>query len=109
MCIRDRGTDIAPAPAFEVKLDRPAAASKDTLFELISEALGGDEKKPVAKVEKKPVAAVPEKKPDKRANKVTEDATLPVEEIDQVIRQAEQADDSGLVPPMDVGQTGATG
>ena len=36
---------------------------------------------------------------------MTEDG-LPAAEIDDVIRKADQ--DPGLVPPMDVGQTGAT-
>jgi penicillin-binding protein 1A len=95
---------VANAP----QADQPDK-SNDTLFEMISHALGGNDAKPSPAVRTdqrkvvQPQADLTGKKAGQPAN--GQDG-LPTQEIDQVIRNADQ--DQGLVPPMDVGQTAAT-
>jgi penicillin-binding protein 1A len=97
---------VATAPA------QSTDESNETLFEMISHALGSDDPKPVPAVRNENVEGV---EPSvgvngrkKNAQPVDEAEGLPTQEIDQVIRRADNNQDSDLVPPMDVGQTGAT-
>ena len=93
----------AVAPGADIVAQPQGEDNPDTLFEMISHALGGDEAKPVPVNRVKTDPQATGKQPDR--GQVTEDG-LPAAEIDDVIRKADQ--DPGLVPPMDVGQTGAT-
>ena len=94
------GTNTAPAQDLSVDAVPNSDPSQDTLFDMISHALGED--KPAKKVEKKPNSAVPDKRP-------ADEAVLPPADVDDVIRQEDQANNNGLVPPADVGETtGAT-
>ena len=103
------GGTTVPDPG-EVAKAPQADESSDTLFDMISHALGSDDPKPVPAVrndQKKdlqPSAAVNgRKKADQAAS---QGDALPTAEIDDVIRGADK--DQGLVPPMDVGQTSST-
>jgi penicillin-binding protein 1A len=94
------GTYTAPAQDLSVDAAPNSDQSQDTLFDMISHALGED--KPAKKVEKKPNSVVPDERP-------ADEAVLPPADVDDVIRQEEQANSDGLVPPADVGETtGAT-
>jgi penicillin-binding protein 1A len=85
--------------------------SHDTLFDMISHVLGNDDAKATPAVQTnddrtmRPPADVTGKQasqPDKNRD------GLPTQEIDDVIRKADQGQDQGIVPPMDVGQTSGT-
>jgi len=94
------GTDIARQPELEVKSQPDSSSSDDTLFEMISHALGED--KPARKVEKQPVAVVPDERP-------ADEAMVPAIDVGEPVRRQDDASNDGLVPPMDVGETtGAT-
>jgi penicillin-binding protein 1A len=91
------GTDTAPAQ--DLSVDAESDPSRDTLFDMISHALGED--KPAKKMEKKPESVVPGERP-------ADEAFAPAD-IGEVIRQQDQAGNNDLVPPADVGETtGAT-
>ena len=94
------GTSTAPAQDLSVDAAPQADPSEDTLFDMISHALGED--KPAKKAEKKPAADIQDNRP-------ADEALVPPADVGDVIRQQEQADNNGLVPPADVGETtGAT-
>lgn len=76
-----------PAPAVETSTADP---DKETLFDMISNALGGSDRKPV----ERPKRAVEPR---------------PVNEVEEVINNSNRNIDPDLLPPMDVGQTGSTG
>ncbi|MFM2281069.1 MAG: hypothetical protein RLZZ444_3300 [Pseudomonadota bacterium] len=99
------GTTEPDRPAQE-----PSADNSETLFDMISEALGGDEPKP--RDTKKAPAREPVNdarlRPARPVEPLTEDAPIPPATVDQVIRDSEGQTDEGLVPPMDVGATGST-
>jgi penicillin-binding protein 1A len=93
------GSGVAPQPELEVKSDPDSDGSQDTLFEMISHALGED--KP-AKADKQPVSVVPGERP-------TEEVMVPPSGVGDVTRKQDEAANDGLLPPMDVGEkTGAT-
>jgi penicillin-binding protein 1A len=94
------GTTIAPAQDLSVDAEPGSDPSRDTLFDMISHALGEDE--PARDVEKKPERVVPNERP-------ADEAFTPPADVGDVIRQQEQADNNDLVPPADIGETtGAT-
>jgi penicillin-binding protein 1A len=84
--------------------------SHDSLFDMISHALGTDDSKPVPAVRNSQKTLVqPQADIDgKKVATPTDNGGVPTQEIDDVIRKADQNQDQELVPPMDVGQTGAT-
>jgi penicillin-binding protein 1A len=94
------GTTSAPEQDLSVDAAPEGNSEQDTLFDMISHALGED--KPAKKAEKKPEAAVPDERP-------ADEALAPPADVGDVIRQQDRADNNGLVPPADVGETtGAT-
>ena len=95
------GTTIAPEQDLSVDSAPAGDQKNDTLFDMISHALGEDEK-PAKKVEKRPGVAVPGDRP-------ADEALVPPSDVGEVIRQQEQAEYNDLLPPADVGETtGAT-
>lgn len=91
------GTSTAPEPALEVNADPANDQDKDTLFDMISHALGDD-----TPAKKQPVGVVPDERP-------AEQVTVPPSDVGELIRQQDQAGDTDLLPPADVGETtGAT-
>jgi penicillin-binding protein 1A len=103
-------SDVDPGLVAKAPDEDQTDKSNDTLFEMISHALGNDDAKPIPaeREERKavqPQAEISGKKATKPAN---DQDGLPTEEIGDVIRRADRNRDQDLVPPMDVGQTGAT-
>ncbi|MBL0370524.1 penicillin-binding protein [Rhizobium sp. KVB221] len=110
---------LAPAPLFglggvqmqdpdPVAGEQPQQQHKDTLFEMISNALGGDGGKPTPEVgvgQGESVSGNHTKV--NRDRPVVDESGLPAAEIDDVIRHSDRDQNNGLVPPMDVGRTGA--
>jgi penicillin-binding protein 1A len=94
------GTNTAPQPELEVDANPERETEQDTLFDMISHALG--ENKPAKRSEKQPSAVIPDERP-------AEEVAVPPSEVGDVIRRQDQAQNDGLVPPADVGETtGAT-
>lgn len=90
------GSGTATEPALEVDANPGADKSQETLFDMISHALGED--KPV----RKPAGVVPDERPAKQV-------VVPPLDVDDVIRRQDRAENDGLVPPADIGETtGAT-
>jgi penicillin-binding protein 1A len=92
------GTDTAPT--LEVDAAPRTDPSQDTLFDMISHALGED--KADGKNAPRPGDVVPDERP-------ADQVVLPPADVDEVIRRDQQAGNDDLVPPADVGETtGAT-
>jgi penicillin-binding protein 1A len=107
------GSTVVPAtPPVEVKDNLPADDGKsDTLFDLISKVLGHDDKAVAEK--KKPqkqtfTATDPKAVRPVKTEPATERVALPPNDVGEAIQQDNTAEDQGLVPPVDVGQTSAT-
>ncbi len=103
---------VANAPqSDQTRTGKSPDKSNDTLFEMISRALGNDDSKPVPAMRTDQKRLV-QPQADVNGRKLAQPADnrngLPTEAIDDVIRRADTNRDQGLVPPMDVGQTGAT-
>jgi len=107
---------LSPAPLFGLGGVQPSPEiaptdpsneqADDNLFDMISHALGSDEK-PVPVVRKND--AVIRKNTQVKKNPASEQATLPTTEIEDVLRKSQDVQDPDFVPPADVGATGSTG
>jgi penicillin-binding protein 1A len=107
------GSDPLPAPADAPKVDKPDDGD-DTLFEMISRALGSDDEKPrpPASVGKEASRKVMPQNADDEIRvrpsvPVVERAAPPVD-VGEAIRRAGDGEDGAIVPPMDVGTTAST-
>jgi penicillin-binding protein 1A len=104
------GVPAAPADP-DLVVDAPASdIERDTLFDMISHALGSKEATPVPATRVEPDAKrQPEAVGRERTKPGVTDEGLPAAEIEQVIRRQGADADEEPVPPMDVGTTGAVG
>jgi penicillin-binding protein 1A len=103
-------SDVDPGLVANAPDNDQTDKSNDTLFEMISRALGSDDAKPIpaARAEQKADQPQTDVSVKKVAKPADDQNGLPTQEIGDVIRRADRNQDQGLVPPMDVGQTGAT-
>jgi penicillin-binding protein 1A len=103
--------DVEPGLVAKAPDTDQSDKSRDTLFEMINHVLGTDDAKPVpaARTDQKKVALPQADLTGKKSGQSTDGQDgLPTQEIGDVIRRADRNQDMDLVPPMDVGQTGAT-
>jgi penicillin-binding protein 1A len=100
--------DVDPGLVANAPESEPAAKDHDTLLDMISHVLGADDTKQNRQTRADSAALPRDAATGKRPAQDDSQDGLPTQEIGEVIRRSDSNQNPDLVPPVDVGQTGAT-